>query len=1220
MTSQQEIDFRGTGLDTDSDIRVMAPGDSDERWNCILDATNDQSLGNIQNDWGFLLQNYTQPTGTNEVIGSVKDLERNAIIYFVYNSLGNHQIRRWFTITGNTELILQSNILNFQSNYKIYHANVLGDLLLWTDGYQSTSSEIVYNSPREISIEKSIGYTQGLPWPQGYTTVDLQTIEAIKYPTLHSPTETLVTVAGVQSLLVGKYHQFFTQYEYYEFSKSVWSPIAPLVISQNEDGNGNYIYDVDNAIDLTFETGHFTATRIRIGAKINGAYYLVDVLDKYDANGNVIIPSGSTHTYRYFGDRQLGILSEAEVLKTQDYLPQVANCQEIVMGNTLVYANYIEGLAAPVTNLSATVKIKKATNTAPVFNDTDFGDFIKYRALSLKRLGIYRLGIIYKKTQGYTCPVSSPDTAQVQIPSLSDPSLYPQYFDVNDEWILTLNQKPYIEWNITSTPPIWADAYEVVCTKDLRDLERTFYFPQWGAALGDEDGIFQNDKTSLLIPSTVGYSFEQGDRIRLVAQYTDTTTLGRTLALTAPLPFGGGLYPQTRIETYTNIAGITYDYAIQKFENGRVHISGEVVGLDATVTYVWEIYNPTRKTTASADGGEDGEIFYGVGQTYDILNPGQPNRTHSVQTSTIEGIDVFHRWKKLVWRPQNVKFKVDQIASPYTPPTNPPNASAILKVGNLVTNTIFKNAISTVPNPVQLHLNDTKTSALTEGFKDEKYGTSFNGSWATFNLFYEPASPGGLVIDSSIINVLCGNLVGQNVQLIAQSLFNQENIVSIQSTATDVLAGNINWILDGGNETTISFDTRNNVNLSEDENEFNIYLLCEDHNLSDFYPSDIDSVGKGYIENPLEVRKRYPTYLRHGGQFFRGTSVNNLLSFNSADSDQQIPITYNDITRIRYVGYTLNIRQRNKNNSMYIGRQQLEAADGAQVVALSDAIFGPVNPSPEYYGSYHPGGDVKSSNNMYYFDVTNGKVVRDSNNGQIPISSYKEGAEDPYKMDNYFRRLASKVRNGGDRYEVIGVWDEVIDCYILTVRDVKEQGADSSTVIFHEPSNRWKSFMNYTPEWYESLGEITVSFKDGELWKHYADPNNRNTYYGVHYPQKVAVIVNAGYNTRKVFNNIKIDSNVSWDSNITTPPNATYPSGMKSRLRKEKLQNMEGGGFYGSFMKDMNTPGFSNPTLALVNGRELRGEVMKILLENNESTFVYLRQVIVMFTVSEQTT
>src|SRR3990167_3992161 len=163
---QQTIEFKFTGLDQDSDQRLMAPGDSRYRLNCINDSTDDGLLGDIQNIKGNTLYSHTPPTGKTFCIGSCKDIENNAIIYLNYNVNGFHQIRRFFPDTGVDQLILEDPLLNFQENQRIYGANVINGLLYWTDGWFESyeydiNNLLQFNPPRKINIEKARtgGYT-----------------------------------------------------------------------------------------------------------------------------------------------------------------------------------------------------------------------------------------------------------------------------------------------------------------------------------------------------------------------------------------------------------------------------------------------------------------------------------------------------------------------------------------------------------------------------------------------------------------------------------------------------------------------------------------------------------------------------------------------------------------------------------------------------------------------------------------------------------------------------------------------------------------------------------------------------------------------------------------------------------------------------------------------------------------------------------------------------
>lgn len=1258
MTANQPIDFRGTGLDTDSDIRAMQPGDSDSRLNCYYDSSDESNWGNIINVKGNLrpTDNPALPSGVNEVIGSCEDLANSGVIYFIWNSEQKHQIRRWFSKTNAVQIILESPVLNFKRDYPIYHSNVIGDILTWTDGYQNPSNETDYNGPRSISISKSLGYMAALPWPSGYTAITQQVLDAIRYPPVLQPGASLMDIPGVQSLFTGKYMQFCYQYIYFDNSKSVFSPLTELLVSQNEDGDGNFVYDIDNAVDINVKTGPEIVSKINICVKVNGKFhYIVETIEKYDESGalNPGIANNSNYNYIYLGDKIINEVDPAEVNKPYDFVPQTAACQEVVEGNTLVYANVREGYKTPTTDLAASCEIIKATNDAPIFDSLDFGKNINYRSLSFKRGGIYRLGIVFRDFAGRSSFVNSPNTAQVQIPLL-----FSDTATSGDEWEFSLNQKPRIQWTLASLIPEidqipeWAESYEIVCTKDIRDLERVYYFTQWGACLGDEDAIYQNDKTTLLIPSTVGYSYQSGDRLRLVSQYTrasqiTNSSLGEIVAPTAPGAFGNGRYPQKNIDTY-NVDGandIIYDFVIQSFneQTGRISFSGDVTGILPTNAYVWEIYNPTRTTTES-------EIFYGVGQSFLIYNARTTARTYidpftlAPPSGIIDGIDIFHRWKKIVWRPQRVKFRVDQVCIPVNPGpgiTWPRNTNVALNGIDLSTvlGLQFPKSVSTVAPPVLSNLADATTSAKIIGFKDEKCGTSLNGNWSSFNMYYEPGvyplNP------STMINILSGNILNQNVWATLSTIFNPHDIVPLDGLSMMLItAGQTHALMAAPDDMTIEFDTNNNpvytqlyvigsgfqVDLEllqkETDPSFDIYLLCEDHSLSDFYESNMDSVGKPYVENTNAERRHYIAKIRNGGRYFDNSFINQLFSFDSK-AQESLQKRFNEITRIREVGFTLKVHQRNKMTAIYIGRTEIYDSQGASQLSLTDNILGSKNPADEYYGSYSPGADVKSIRNIYFADLTNGCIVRDAGNTPVSISGNKETVADPYRMSRYFRNLFKFIRDNGDEnFKIRAMWDEYSGCYYFTVKDNRErtEGQEdiSVTLAFHEASNRWKSFWSFVPEWYERSGTNMVSFKDGNIWVHYTN-DVRNNFYGNQYTTKHNVICNLSYNTMKVFNNIDVDSNKAWEAtNVSVAPNAIYPQGMISRIKKGKFVNKEGK-FHAAFMRDMLTPGINNQSLALVNGRALRGEAVTVTLENDDTSLVWTRQVIIYVTPSELT-
>jgi hypothetical protein len=127
---------------------------------------------NIRNGYGSILGACTSvkgneqvtfvlPTGDNVCIGTAEDERCESVIYFVYNSLGEHTILRYFpnkkTINplGEIERVAQGPVLAFKQEWKINHAFLIDTkYLYWTDAY--TEKEFIEgNPPRKINIEKA---------------------------------------------------------------------------------------------------------------------------------------------------------------------------------------------------------------------------------------------------------------------------------------------------------------------------------------------------------------------------------------------------------------------------------------------------------------------------------------------------------------------------------------------------------------------------------------------------------------------------------------------------------------------------------------------------------------------------------------------------------------------------------------------------------------------------------------------------------------------------------------------------------------------------------------------------------------------------------------------------------------------------------------------------------------------------------------------------------
>ena len=362
----------------DTDERFLAPTDYKKALNCRIaksDEGNDGIIENIRSnkrivntDFGIL---------NAKVIGSHEDLDNGVVIYFVAGDNTN-AIYRFDPKDESIQTVYKSNLLNFNKDYLITGVNVVGSdeehfplgLLYWTDDL---------NPPRTLNIKKAIDFTNGTG---GYSSIDTQTLDAVKYPPWHPPrlqgTGSLgvpgyLTDKGVlTNQLIEKSFQFKYRWIYDDLEKSAWSAISKTLtdvgFNRYYDLAGNESSD-NNVISIKFNTGHQTVKRIQIAARnTNGTddFILIADIDKENVTEYVVDTApaltynsttdfGSTiiledtlidNSERYFLFYNDGIYSTIDVVesdKLYDDVPHLAKAQEVVDGNRMVYGNVVSG-------------------------------------------------------------------------------------------------------------------------------------------------------------------------------------------------------------------------------------------------------------------------------------------------------------------------------------------------------------------------------------------------------------------------------------------------------------------------------------------------------------------------------------------------------------------------------------------------------------------------------------------------------------------------------------------------------------------------------------------------------------------------------------------------------------------------------------------------------------------------------------------------------------
>lgn len=335
------------------DERLLPEGQYIDAMNIRMGSTENAEVGVIENTKGNTpLTSLTYIDGTQlsvdaRCIGAIEDSANETIYWFVHDpnfSLG---------ATGKLDLIVSyntiSNILtyhvvsidsgdgvnttlNFNGQYLITGVNIIQDLLFFTDGY---------NQPRVINVNRT--------YPLPVSNIDQVTDESllvIKKPPISSPAIKPYLTSGQENFLDTRFISFAYRYRYIDNEYSATSQWSAPAFTPKPFEFSTYSFlnegmtNAFNAATITYNSG---------GPLVVG----VDLLFK-DADGNIIkiiekldkkdlgLADNTEYNYNFINSKIFTILPDSELLRLYDNVPITAKAQTI-MGNRLMYGNYIEG-------------------------------------------------------------------------------------------------------------------------------------------------------------------------------------------------------------------------------------------------------------------------------------------------------------------------------------------------------------------------------------------------------------------------------------------------------------------------------------------------------------------------------------------------------------------------------------------------------------------------------------------------------------------------------------------------------------------------------------------------------------------------------------------------------------------------------------------------------------------------------------------------------------
>jgi hypothetical protein len=1111
MMQGQEITFLG-GINTDDDVRFITDGDYRSSKYARTGSAEDQNMGALESMPGnILIDNPDYPDGINTVIGSAKWIENNSIIYFVFNDQDNHSIWTYKLDTKEIKKVISNltvtiqlppplnpitietyagDALNFKVENKIYHANVIDNILYWTDGF---------NPPRKLDIKSAITFieSQGLD-EDGYSLGAFNTVEeASKTMDVLKAPPTVVIEAEYQTnpnknfnKLYGNQYQFRYQYVYENNEESKWSMISKQpfpTVSEFVAGRNTIDALADNEIKLTYNTGSVNVRQINFAYRRgeNGPWLIFKQLDKKQEG--ILNPYLTEELI--FDDNTAPIgASLADIL--YDNVPQTAHCQEILSNQSLAYGNFyadydlVQGVdVVAERNLNEFFEASNNTyhqlyiinrlykNVASV-NDNDCQVFFN------SDNWYYEEGdVLFFKLQEITSaqyPITVEDDLK------DDDTFFTYYYTITSEeasystdwYVNCVNLASNIVSYFNSTYPelngnVYVDSNNPLC------IHFQTYISSFDSSIASLDNYFEWYSIAGLIRSNkCRKSLKKGSKKVFGIQYYDrgnrSNTVQTTPGMILEVPFPG----QEDLSSF--------QHNIDDFGRSQ---SAYTVNPKFTINHTppdWathysilvkkdELISSFMQTTITSIG--QGSSLNTLNFRLDML---PSSNTEDFYTTNNPGATFYHTPSK----GDRVRF----ISSEYY--RNPLPATAGDTASIIVPSSYIDKYME-----VEVISYDASTKVLTVSSFDYKsfFGNTMYGYGSLCEIYTakkDVAEEVWYEIEKfDIIQDGASKYHGGNIQnqTVDQPAIIESDYGDIYYRKRELATGADFKLYE--TFTEVVDDTSNrfrNIITYNDDNDTDVrgvhtftawynhffntpyfqkyntnepfkftynrwyeylprmtyrYYFIEDFNYSDYYVSDGHGRGRIGIENNKTKRTHYKTGVIHSAPYVMESFINGLSSFDTLGNAEYLDDTFGPINRLKQVGYTLKALQDRKEVSIYIQRSYATSGDGSGQLAFTSKTFGGVNPSDTLYGCIHPGSVLIIENDMYYYDYNSGTIVRSSSNGQYDLTGPK------YKFNYYLTNKTMEIskveqkdvfgRMYQSKYEPIAFVDEQNTEYTL---------------------------------------------------------------------------------------------------------------------------------------------------------------------------------------------
>ena len=723
--------------------------------------------------------------------------------------------------------------------------------------------------------------------------------------------------------------------------------------------------------------------------------------------------------------------------------------------------------------------------------------------------------------------------------------------------------------------------------------------------------IFSYNTTIGATEGVVSYgetSFAPGDRIRILGRFATNgafTTLNLDYAILSVVvnPVIGGV---TKVGTFIQIAYPTND----------INANFKFDGTTDFQNYQILIYNYKAQNTSAQN------VFYELGETFGIGNPGQLNAYHMGNVADniikISDGDIFFRPRTV---PIQNEYSIntgsfDQDSAGSTLWINPGGGGT-----PIVDNGIW-SIVGDLNHPAGLLGTDyprftdigwtifnTGATAFNVRFRGTINVTDKkdpNGQWA---LYIKMQAPGNVVTTQPLVAQQGGLQPGVSNQYIFDGTIRMPPNTKIWLISTAV-----NEMLIGGFVLTLDVIR-------------NIPIMVFDASFSDIYNLKTNSDNRPSVIDATAQQTFFPTLFRFAEPYVAGSNINQTNRFFDANLDE-FTASYGQVRRMVQWQKRLRVAQERKWGEVGVYAKFIKNNNGATQLIVNDQIIDQNN--IQYFDQDFGIGnqpDCLAINDfqIWFFDPVRGAFCRLSLDGIKQISEEFmvqtfAGSLTPAYLQNY-------AYSFGGNSVVLGCYDFAKDRFAESLFCFQGGTSEASTIpsqtiAFIEKTNNFSSYYRFAPDAIVCAENQLISFSQGQLYIH-NDAGNNRSYYGTPMVPQLDLIFNDQEAIRKTFHALSYQpfNNKLWTAKTVGDINTSFfnpQTGFQqvSQLIAQDFEIVEGQA-NAAFKRDDNSG--LNPALAINEGDYLKGYWMRMLLTAPDSGFNSLFAPFIRWTPSMKT-